>query len=287
MPIVLVLKETPMKKAIVSFAICLLAFAGFGLAQSAPKPLRAVVYVGGCCHDYKTMPGVLTGKLSGLVNVSFDIKPMDSAEQMAAAFKDAHFGEGYDVIVYDICFGEKWEDGDYDAALKLAAKGKPAVFVHCSMHTYRPPRNVKDPKLTEREAIADAKWHALAGMDTRVHDKFQAFSTEKTASDNPILKTFPDHWSTAGDELYNTVKMIPTATPLLTAKSPSTGKTHTVAWVNQYGNTRVFCTTLGHDMKTGGDPDYQRLLAYGLLWACDKLRTDGKPVAGYGGMAAK
>src|SRR6185312_7849627 len=145
---------------------------------------------------------------------------IDTPEQMAAVFKDKKFGEGYDVIIYDICYGEKWEDGDYDGALKAAAKGKPAVFIHCSMHTYRPPRNTKDPKLAQREAIADAKWHALVGMDTRVHDKFQAFSTEK-AADHPILKSFPDHWKTAGDELYNTVKMMPTATPLLTAAGPN------------------------------------------------------------------
>jgi len=86
----------------------------------------------------------------------------------------------------------------------------------------------------------------------------------------------------AGDEMYNTVKMMPTATPLLNATSPATGKVHTVAWVNQYGKARVFGTTLGHDMKTGADPDYHKLLAYGLLWACDKLDADGKPQAGYG-----
>jgi hypothetical protein len=270
-----------MKHVIASFVV-ILVLLGLTNGVHAAAPIKAVVYVGGCCHDYKTMPGVLTGKMSNLVNVTFDIKPMASAEEMSAAFKDPRFGEGYDVIIYDICFGEKWEDGNYDAAMKLAAKGKPAVFVHCSMHTYRPPRDRKDPKLVEREAIADAKWHALVGMDTRVHDKYQPFSTVKVAPDHPILKTFPDHWSTVGDELYNTVKMMPTATPLLTAKLPNSEKAHTVAWVNHYGDTRVFATTLGHDMKTGADPDYQRLLAYGILWACDKLGPDGRPVEGYG-----
>jgi hypothetical protein len=77
---------------------------------------------------------------------------------------------------------------------------------------------------------------------------------------------------------YNTVKLMPKAEPLLTAKSPSSGKTHTVAWVNYYRKARIYGTTLGHDMKTGADPDYQRLLAFGLLWACDKLATDGRPM---------
>jgi len=266
------------KRALIVFAILL----SLPAITRAAAPIKAVVYVGGCCHDYKTMPGVLTGKMSAVANITFDVKPIATAEEMSAEFKNPKFGEGYDVIVYDICFGEKWEDGDYDAAINLAKKGKPAVFVHCSMHTYRPPRDKKDPRLVQREAIADAKWHALVGMDTRVHDKYQPFSTVKVAADHPILKTFPDNWSTPGDELYNTVKMMPTATPLLKATSPSTHQTHTVAWVNQYGTTRVFATTLGHDMKTGADPNYQRLLAYGILWTCDKLGPDGKPVEGYG-----
>jgi hypothetical protein len=268
-----------MKRLIISVALLCLANAGF--AQEV-KPLRALMFVGGCCHDYKTMPGYLTQKVSGLANVTFDIRPMASAGEMAAAFADPKFGQGYDVIVYDICFGEAWEDGDYDGALRAAAAGKPAVFVHCSMHTYRPPRNKKDPQLKAREAIADAKWHAIVGMDSRVHDKYESFSTEKASKDHPILKSFPDSWTTPGDELYNTVKMMPTATPLLTAKSPASGKVHTVAWVNIYQGTRVFGTTLGHDMKTGADPNYHKLLAYGLLWACGKLDANGKPATGYG-----
>jgi len=73
--------------------------------------------------------------------------------------------------------------------------------------------------------------------------------------------------------LYNTVKMMPTATPLLQATSPISGKVHTVAWVNFYGDakTRVFGTTLGHDMKTGEMPAYHRLLANGILWAAGQL----------------
>jgi len=80
-----------------------------------------------------------------------------------------------------------------------------------------------------------------------------------------------------------TVKMMPTATPLLTAKSPLSGKVHTVAWVNTFANAKVFGTTLGHDMKTGGDPEYHKLLAYGILWVCGKLGDDGKPIDGYAG----
>jgi hypothetical protein len=264
--------------------IALVVFLGASSATAAdPKPLKALMFVGGGYHDYKTMPKVLAADIEALANVSINVRHVADAAEMASVFKDAKFADGYDVVIYDICFGENWKDGDYDGALDVARAGKPAVFIHCSAHTYRPPRNAKDPQLKEREAIADAKWHALVGMDTRVHDKYEPFSTEKADKDHPIMKSFPDDWKTAGDELYNTVKMMPTATPLLTATSPASGKVHTVAWVNTFGKAKVFGTTLGHDMKTGGDPAYHKLLADGILWVCDKLGKDGQPVEGYAG----
>jgi uncharacterized protein len=275
-------KGASMKKYLALFALCFTLLAAGARAQDAKK-IKAVMYVGGGFHDYKTMPGVLAAKIIELANISIDIKPVADAPAMVAVFKDPKFGEGYDVIIYDICYGEAWADGDYDGALNAAKAGKPAVFLHCSMHTYRPPRDTKDPKLAEREAIADAKWHALVGMDTRVHDRFEGFATVKVDKDNPITKSFPDDWKTTGDELYNTVKMMPTAKPLLQVKSPQSGNTHTCAWTNMYGNTRIFATTLGHDMKTGADPEYHKLLAYGILWSVDKLGADGKPLPGYAG----
>jgi uncharacterized protein len=275
--------EIPMSKIFLTLAALLLfsSLATRPVDAAEKEALKVVMFVGGGYHDYKQMPKTLAKKIEELANVEIDIKPVATAEQMAETFKNPKFAEGYEAIIYDICFG------DYDGALKAAGAGKPAVFIHCSVHTYRPPRDPKAPDLKQREAIADAKWHALVGMDSRVHDPYRPFSTEKAAGakDQPILKSFPDDWKTAGDELYNTVKLMPTAEPLLIAKSPSSGKTHVVAWVNHYGKARIFGTTLGHDMKTGADPDYQRLLALGLLWACDKLGTDGQPLPGYGGAA--
>ena len=271
-----------MIKFISCFALFLAGLAGAACADEA-TPIKALMLVGGCCHDYKTMPGVLTEAISHVANIHFDIKLLKTAEEDAALLRDPHFADAYDVVVYDICFGEKWKDGDYDGAMEAARQGKPAVFIHCAMHTFRPPRDARAPDLKEREAICDAKWHALVGMDTRVHDKYEPFSVTKTDAPNPILKAWPDEWKTPGDELYNTIKMMPTATPLLQAKSPISGKLHTVAWVNQFGQTRVFGTTLGHDMKTGSTGEYQHLLADGILWACNKLNANGQPMPGYGG----
>jgi uncharacterized protein len=274
-----------MRKFLAFHLVALLLIATTSHAQEA-KPIKALMFVGGCCHDYKKMPGYLAERIGAIANIKFEIRPMENAAEMAEVFKDPHFADGFDVVVYDICFGEAWKDGDYDNVLKTAAAGKPAVFVHCAMHTYRPPRDEKSPEYknrAEREAIADAKWHAIVGMDTRVHDKYEPFTVENIAKNHPIVRSWSSVWTTTGDELYNTVKMMPTATPLLQAKSPASGKVHTVAWINDYHGTRIFGTTLGHDMKTGEDPAYHRLLAYGILWTCGKLTDDGGPVYGYAG----
>jgi type 1 glutamine amidotransferase len=112
----------------------------------------------------------------------------------------------------------------------------------------------------------------MLGMWSRVHDPYAPFTTVKLDEAHPITKNWPAHWRTAGDELYNTDKMRPAAHPLLKVKSPHDGREHIVAWTNEIGKGKVFATTLGHDQKTANDPDYQKLLARGLLWACGRLK---------------
>ena len=57
---------------------------------------------------------------------------------------------------------------------------------------------------------------------------------------------------------------------LLQGKADKAKSDHVVAWVSTYGKGKVFATTLGHDLKTVNMAEYHRLLANGILWACDK-----------------
>jgi uncharacterized protein len=118
-------------------------------------------------------------------------------------------------------------------------------------------------------------------MRSKVHDRFEGFSVTKLDPESPITKQFPDQWSTAGDELYQTISIEPESHQLLKAKSPQDGRVHIVCWTREFGQGRVFATTLGHDMKTAATPEYLRLVANGLLWACGKLQPDGAPAPGY------
>ena len=60
-----------------------------------------------------------------------------------------------------------------------------------------------------------------------------------------------------------------------------TQKDHVCIWTNTYGKGRVFGTTLVHHNHHMEKPEYLDLVTRGLLWSCDKLDAEGKPVPGY------
>jgi hypothetical protein len=135
--------------------------------------------------------------------------------------------------------------------------------------------------------FAGDDWTDCCGMKTRRHDAFAAFQIVKADKDHPAVKTLPDEWRTPGDELYQTIELGKRSTALLKGKNKKTKSEHVICWVSTYGKGKVFATTLGHDLKTTSLPEFHRLLANGLLWACGKLGKDGKPLAGYAGPGAK
>ena len=235
-------------------------------AATPPKPLKALLFVGGGYHDYATLAPHLTKQLAGLINIDFEVK--DSLDPL----HDAKFADGYDVIVYDWCFDQAPDDV-LQNALKTTAEGKPTVMIHCAVHSFR-----NSPKI--------ADWETCCGMRSKVHDKYEPFAVQKLDAASPITKSFPDGWTTPGDELYQTISIQDDSHQLLKVKSPQDGREHVVCWTYQYQKGPVFATTLGHDMKTSVAPEYLQLLANGILSGCGKLGKDGKPVAGYEGPRA-
>jgi type 1 glutamine amidotransferase len=231
---------------------------------AAPK-LKALLITGGGYHNYKALNPVITKKLSALASVHFTVKSgLD-------VLKNKKFADGYDVLVYNFCFAGAKDKDVIANALKATRDGKPTVLVHCAMHTF----------------MASDDWTDCCGMKTRRHDAFAAFQIVKADKDHPAVKALPDEWRTPGDELYQTIELGKRSTALLKGKNKKTRSEHVICWVSTYGKGKVFATTLGHDLKTTSLPEFQRLLANGLLWACGKLGKDGKPLAGYAGPGAK
>jgi type 1 glutamine amidotransferase len=244
-------------------ALALLAAPAAPQDGKAPVKLKALLLTGGGYHDYKALNPLLTRKVGDLAGAAFDVK--SGVEALA----DEKFADGYDVLVYNFCFGDVKDKALIDRALKATRDGKPTVLVHCAMHTF----------------AASDEWTDCCGMRTRRHDPYAAFSVVKADKKHPALRGLPEEWRTPGDELYQTIKLGERSTPLLLGKNAKTSSEHVVCWVGSYGKGRVFATTLGHDLRTASMPEYHRLLANGVLWACDKLDKDGRPLPGYGGAA--
>ena len=244
----------------VLFAFCTLLFQTEAGEKPAPAKIKALLITGGGYHDYKALNPVLTKKVGALVNASFEVK------YGLGTLKNPQFADGFDVVIYNFCFADEKNKELIDNALKVTRDGKPTLLVHCAMHTFMP----------------SDEWTDCCGMRTRVHDPYRAFSIIKADKTHPIVKTLPDQWPTTGDELYQTIKLGDRSTALFKGKVDKSISEHVVCWVSTYGKGKVFATTLGHDLKTTNLPEFHRLLANGLLWACDKLDKDGLPLEGYG-----
>lgn len=230
-----------------------------------PPPLKVLWIAGGVFHDYDALVPLLTARLGAQVNATFDVK------RDLEVWRDEKFADPYDAVVDQFCRDDA-EGVLIDHALQATRSGKPTVILHCGVHSFRNSDRV-------------GEWERCCGMRSKVHDPYQPFETVKLDPAHSITKAWPEKWSTAGDELYQTIEFLPGSHALLQVTSPRDGRKHIVAWTSTYGTGRVFATTLGHDVKTASTPEYQRLLADGLLWACGKLQDDGAPAAGYGAAA--
>jgi len=259
-------------------ALAFLAVALLGLtlttnirAEDDPKPIRALLVIGGCCHDYAKQKDILTKGISARANVQWTIAydPDKGTKHLNPVYEKPDWAKGYDVIVHDECSADVKDIGLINRILEPHRQGLPRVAVRCGRHCYR---SEGRPKKTP--------WFEFTGLATTGHGPQAPISLTYTASDNPITKGLAN-WTTINEELYNNSagKLYDTAHPLTVGKQTTKSKdgkestsTSVVTWINEYkGKTRVFATTLGHNNATVADPRYLDLVTRGLLWSVDKL----------------
>jgi type 1 glutamine amidotransferase len=255
-------------------AVALLFLLGTG--DAAPraenaKPIRALLVIGGCCHDYAKQKDILTKGISERANVEWTISydPDKGTKHLNPVYEKPDWAKGFDVVVHDECCSDVKDESLIERILEPHRQGLPAVVLHCGMHCYR---SKGYPGLTP--------WFEFTGLPSTGHDKQEPIAITFTDKDSPITKGLAD-WTTGKEELYNNFagKVLDTAHPLARGKQTvrsKDGEERTddvvVAWTNRYkGKTRVFATTLGHNNYTVADRRYLDLVTRGLLWAVDKL----------------
>ena len=255
-------------------ATALLGLLGPGAlqAQDKDRPIRALLVIGGCCHDYAKQKDILTKGISARANVQWVIAydPDKGTKHLNPVYEKPDWARGFDVVVHDECTSDVKDLDAINRILEPHRQGLPAVVLHCGMHSYR---SKGWPK-------AVTPWFELTGLMTTGHGPQQPIAVTFVDSASPITKGLKD-WSTIKEELYNNItgKLLGTAHALARGKQSyrtKGGKEATsdcvVAWTNTYkGKTRVFATTLGHNNATVADPRYLDLVARGLLWSVGKL----------------
>jgi len=227
--------------------------------ENGNPSLNVLLITSGCCHDYdfQAKSLQLATEKAGVKAVWTVVNEGGKGTKAEIEFyNNEDWADGFDVVIHNECFAAT-TDPDYIRKITSAHhKGVPAVVIHCAMHTYR------DAKIDD--------WREFLGVTSRHHEHQSRYGVEVTQANHPVMREFPEPYSTPMDELYVIEKVWPNTTVLATSKSEKTGKSHPVVWTNQYGEARVFGTTYGHSRETFEDDTFLAMLVRGMVWAADR-----------------
>ena len=229
---------------------------GRGGDQFAGQPrVNALVISGGGFHDYPFQAKVLVDSVSKVLPVDWTVAIQGGRGTTGKQplLENPGWAKGFDIVVHNQCFADTTDEALIQRITAAQRGGPPAIVIHCAMHTYR-------------ASTADT-WREFLGVTTKRHTKAHNISVKVAAKDHPIMKGFKEDWVTPVDELYVIDKFWPNSQALATAVSPEDQKEYPLAWVSDYGGSRVFGTTLGHGNDTWNDPVFQDLLGRAFKWA--------------------
>ncbi len=252
------------------FAIALLTTTGQTPASEPSTPIKALLVTGGCCHDYEAQKKILTTGISARANVEWTIvhEGGNAQDHRVSIHEHEDWAAPYDVVVHNECFAQVKDVDLIHRITKAHKQGKPAVVIHCAMHSYRGETD---------------EWFKLVGVTSHNHGRHHPIKVEVIERAHPIMQGVPGSWTTPQGELYNIAKVWPETTPLANGVSDKPGNPNPCIWINQYGRARVFGTSIGHHNETMEDPAYLDLITRGLLWTVDQLADNGQPQPGYEG----
>ena len=223
-------------------------------AQSADRPIQALLVTGGCCHDYDRQKLILTRGISARANVRWTVVHQGgtSTDTKIPLYTDPNWADGFDIVVHNECFAHVTDKEFVDRILKPHREGLPAILVHCAMHCYR---------------VDDDRWFEFCGVQSPGHGPHYSYTIDNHKPDHPIMTGFGERFVVPKGELYHAAKVFDTATPLAIAHRQDNNEPQVCIWTNDYRGTRVFATTVGHYNETMVEPTYLDMMTRGLLWA--------------------
>ena len=229
-----------------------------GAVAADLRPLRALLVCGGCCHDYPIQKDLLKQGIEARARIVVETVQQGgtSKESRIPLYENPDWAKGYDVVIHDECFGAVADTNWISRILAPHKAGLPGVNLHCAVHSYR--------------AAPGDLWQEYLGLRSMKHGKAIPIRIRTVDDLHPIIRGLGwREWLTGNEELYNNVQVFPTTTVL--QRGAQGEDDCAITWVNRYGKTRVFSTSLGHFNETVGDDRYLDLVTRGVLWACDRL----------------
>lgn len=245
------------------FAISLAAAETPAPAKKAAetKPIRALLVVGGCCHDYTTQKLIISEGTAARARIEWTLVQQGgtATNSRIPLYEKADWAKGYDIVVHAECFSDVKDPKYTETILKPHREGIPAIVIHCAMHCYRD---------------GTGEWFNFCGVTSHRHGGHYAFDVENRKPEHPVMKGFGSTWKTPKGELYWISELKSTATPLGIGKNTESNKDEVCIWTNQFGKGKVLGTTIGHYNEEMADPKFLDMLTRGILWATDKKAED-------------
>src|SRR3954466_8912532 len=87
------------------FALLSLLGLGRGAADEPAKPIRALLVIGGCCHDYAKHKDLIPKGISARANVQWVVAydPGKGTKHLNPIYEKPDWAKGFDVVVHDEC----------------------------------------------------------------------------------------------------------------------------------------------------------------------------------------
>lgn len=232
--------------------VCILAGAVFSQSQRTAKVL---VLVGGLYHDYDNLPRVATQRLheqlKSKVDVSFTITTDVAALRAEELSK-------YNALMINVCEQTPVTPEERQGLLEAVRNGLPVVALHCTFWSFQDWPEFKK----------------MLGAFVPGHGHFGTFCLKRSSSDPQLLPGIPDRFELT-DEPYIVNERDPADNVLINTCESVQGRpgTEPEVWTKVYEKGRIFAMTFGHDSQAQDDPNYQKLLADGLLWALGRTEN--------------
>ncbi len=211
-------------------------------------------------HDYTSQKQIIADGIGQRINVRWTILHEKQTESLKTHFRKVNWREEFDIVLYNTCHAWESDTQFIDSLAAVHAEGLPAIVLHCTMHSFH--REVQADNDDEKT------WIKLLGVRSQTHGPRAPITVTKTL-DHAVTAHLDNPWTTPAGELYNILSVAKTATVLAKGDNGHVAKPEVCIWVNQYGEGKIFGTTIGHHNVTVASDEYLDLIANAITWATE------------------